>query len=160
MQLLISDANILIDLEEGGLLESFFRLPFKFCVPDVLFYEELEDQHGHLLELGLGILELQPASMIYAQEVAQRYGGPSRNDCFALALAKQEKCTLVTGDLALRKAAEKETVLVKGTLWAVESLVSYGMLSVDDAKASYERMEAGGRRLPWDMAYERLDQLT
>jgi hypothetical protein len=37
MQLLISDANILIDLEEGGLLEVFFRLPYQFSVPDILF---------------------------------------------------------------------------------------------------------------------------
>jgi len=28
MQLLISDANILIDLEEGGLLRQLFGLPF------------------------------------------------------------------------------------------------------------------------------------
>lgn len=54
MQLLISDANILIDLEEGGLLRQLFGLPYEFRVPDILFYEELEDQHGYLVDLGLG----------------------------------------------------------------------------------------------------------
>jgi hypothetical protein len=29
MRLLISDANILIDMEAGGLLEMLFRLPIK-----------------------------------------------------------------------------------------------------------------------------------
>ncbi len=53
MYLLISDANILIDLEEGQLLEVFFNLPYQFKVSDVLFHEELSDQHGYLLELGL-----------------------------------------------------------------------------------------------------------
>ncbi|WP_226970170.1 PIN domain-containing protein [Vibrio navarrensis] len=53
MYLLISDANILIDLEEGQLLGVFFNLPYQFKVPDVLFHEELSDQHGYLLELGL-----------------------------------------------------------------------------------------------------------
>ena len=37
MRLLVSDANIFIDMEEGGLLELMFKLPYEFCVPDVLF---------------------------------------------------------------------------------------------------------------------------
>lgn len=63
MYLLISDANILIDLEEGQLLGVFFNLPYQFKVPDVLFHEELSDQHGYLLELGLLLGELSPESM-------------------------------------------------------------------------------------------------
>ena len=42
MQLLISDANILIDMEEGELLPQMFQLPYNFSIPDILFYEELE----------------------------------------------------------------------------------------------------------------------
>lgn len=38
MQLLISDANILIDLEEGELLNELFQLPYQFKVPDILFF--------------------------------------------------------------------------------------------------------------------------
>lgn len=49
--MLISDANILIDLEEGQLLELFFHLPYQFKVPDILF-EELKADHGHLTEPG------------------------------------------------------------------------------------------------------------
>ncbi|WP_206434421.1 hypothetical protein [Iodobacter ciconiae] len=44
MQLLISDANILIDMEEGGLLASMFSLNYEFLIPDILFYEELAGQ--------------------------------------------------------------------------------------------------------------------
>lgn len=63
MQLLISDTNILIDMEEGELLTLFFDLPYKFCVPDVLYYEELEHQHSHLRDLGLGLKELSAESL-------------------------------------------------------------------------------------------------
>ncbi|MFV7710390.1 DUF3368 domain-containing protein [Shewanella algae] len=159
MFLLISDANILIDLEEGQLLEVFFRLPYRFKVPDVLFQEELSEQHGYLVELGLLLGELTPASMIYSLELRQKYNGPSMNDCFALALAKQEQCSLLTGDLALRKAARREAVLVKGTLWVVEELVTQGLLSVEDARAAYDRMEQAGRRLPWELARQGLANL-
>ena len=42
MRLLISDANILIDMEVGGLTAAMFRLDgYRFAVPDVLFAEEL-----------------------------------------------------------------------------------------------------------------------
>ena len=59
MQLLISDANILIDMEEGNLLAQMFQLPISFSIPDILFYEELEQEHEHLLELGLRLDELE-----------------------------------------------------------------------------------------------------
>ncbi|MFV3328184.1 hypothetical protein ACNFG0_17185 [Pseudomonas sp. NY15372] len=93
MQLLISDANILIDLEEGELLDELFRLPYQFTVPDILFFEELEAQHGHLLRRGLSLGELSQ------------------------------------------------------------------VITLDQAREAYERMRANARRLPWAMAYQRLDDL-
>ena len=53
MALLISDANIFIDFEDGGLLEALFRLPESVGVPDLLFEDELRDQHAHLVDQGL-----------------------------------------------------------------------------------------------------------
>ena len=114
-QLLISDANILIDMEEGGLLEAMFQLPFDFATPDILFFEELEEEHAHLPDLGLALKEVSSESMMYAMQLTGTYTQASSNDCFALALAKQEQCPLLTGDMALRKAAEKEAAIVKGT---------------------------------------------
>ncbi|MDX5327861.1 MAG: PIN domain-containing protein [Marinobacter sp.] len=159
MQLLISDANILIDLEEGGLLKQLFGLPYEFQVPDILFYEELEDQHGYLVELGLGLGELDEEGMRSAFEYTRKYNGPSRNDCFALALARQERCPLLTGDKALRKAAEKEAILVNGTLWVVEQLVIHSVVTIDQARNAYQRMKSSGRRLPWAVALQRLEAL-
>lgn len=83
----------------------------------------------------------------------------SMNDCFALALAKQEQCPLLTGDMALRKAAEKEAILVQGTLWVVEQLITHDVLSVEEAQAAYDKMAKAGRRLPWTLAKQRLTQL-
>jgi ribosome-binding protein aMBF1 (putative translation factor) len=37
MALVVSDANVFIDLEEGGILAPLFRLPEAIAVPDVLF---------------------------------------------------------------------------------------------------------------------------
>ena len=41
MLLMVSDANILLDIEVGELVATMFRLPYRFVVPDVLYAEEL-----------------------------------------------------------------------------------------------------------------------
>jgi len=159
MQLLVSDANILIDLEEGGLLTVFFELPYELTVPDILFYEELEEQHDHLLGMGLAVRELNSETMVYAFSLTQKASGPSRNDCFAIALAKQENCPLLSGDKALRKLADKELINTKGTIWVVSRLIEERLITVVDARSSYEKMKAAGRRLPWDIAERELTKL-
>lgn len=153
--LLISDANVLIDLEEGGLTVELFRLPYALTVPDILFIEELELHHGHLVDHGLQLRELTSDSMRYAQQLVRRYGGPSVNDCLALALAKQEACPLVTGDKRLRKAADQEQVEKRGTVWLLEQMLAHQLITVQQAEAARDLMRQAGSRLPWD----KLDQL-
>jgi len=55
-KLLISDANILIDVMAGGILEKIFSLDYEFAVPDVLFHEELREQHPDLPDMGPPVL--------------------------------------------------------------------------------------------------------
>lgn len=159
MQVLISDANILIDMEVGTLLDRMFQLPYQFMTPDVLFEEELKASHPHLLTLGLQLGELNPASIATVFELNGKYGGPSIHDCFALALAKQERCPLLTGDRALKNAAEREAVVVMGTLWVVEQMVVHAILTKAEALLAYDTMKANGSRLPWDMAKQRIESL-
>ncbi len=146
-------------MEAGGLLELMFQLPFEFKVSDMLYADELSHRHSHLLQLGLHQVELTPTSMLDAMRMTHAYAGPSRYDCFSLALAKQERCPLLTGDGDLRKAARKETVIVKGTIWLVEQMVEQCLISQETAKRAYQAMEAAGSRLPWNDAFQRLSKL-
>lgn len=115
MLLLISDANILMDVEVGDLIAPMFSLGYQFTVPDILYYEELEEQHAHLIDMGLQIRSLSAKSVERVQLLSQTYAKPGRIDLFALALAELERCPLLTGDAALRQAAEAEKIEVKGT---------------------------------------------
>lgn len=159
MLLLISDANILIDLECAKLSEAMFALGYRFGVPNVLFAEELEEQHAHLLALGLEALNLPAKVVADVERLAEKHRKPSRNDLFALALALSENCPLLTGDGALRAAAKKEGADTRGTIWLIEEMIRHGLLSVADGRAAYEVMRDQGRRLPWDEAQARLDAL-
>lgn len=145
-------------MEEGGLLEAMFQLPYDFATPDILFFEELEEEHAHLPDLGLALKEVSSESMMYAMQLTNTYTQASRNDCFALALAKQEHCPLLTGDMALRKAAEKEAAIVKGTIWLVTQLVVHQKINTEQAQDAYNQMKANGRRLPWAIAEQELEK--
>lgn len=156
MLLLISDANILIDIEIGGLVAPMFSLDYQFAVPDVLFYEELEEQHSYLLDMGLAARDLDEAMVASVAQMAEQYPRPGRNDLFALVLAAKEQCPLLTGDKDLKAAAENENVEVRGTLWLINEMVMAGKITVQVARGAYQRMRAHGRRLPWDTAEQML----
>lgn len=107
MLLLISDANILIDMENGNLIPVIFQLPYEIAVPDILFELELRERHSHLLQAGLKVKSLNSVSVKKTEFLTQQYPRPSIMDHFALALALQERCLLLTGDKDLRVAAKK-----------------------------------------------------
>ncbi|WP_258808432.1 PIN domain-containing protein [Pseudidiomarina sp. CB1] len=155
-QLLVSDANILIDMAEGGLLEQFFALPFEFIIPDILFEEELADEHPHFPELGLKLEVLSGELMVQAFEMITRHSKPSRNDVFAMCLAMNKGCPLLTGDRDLRVAAQQEGIVVKGTIGMVEAMIQHNIITAEQAKHSFQRMKEAGRRLPWELIEARI----
>lgn len=79
--LLISDASVLIDVELAGLSQAMFQLVHEFAVPDVLFAEELRDQHEALLALGLQLRPM-PATVIETSvRLRHRYAIRARTTC-------------------------------------------------------------------------------
>lgn len=151
MRLVVTDANIVIDLAAGGLLEDMFRLStVEFCVPDVLYVEELAENFGSLPGLGLKVLPLSSEGVGYVEELRQSFKGPSTNDLFALALAQTLSCALLSGDGALRELAQKENVEIHGTIWLIEVLLEAQIVSIQVVEAAYEAMRRDGSRLPWE----------
>jgi len=56
--ILISDANILIDMEVSDLLEHMFNLDFEFATTDFILHDELSANHSQLVDLGLKTIGL------------------------------------------------------------------------------------------------------
>lgn len=150
MRLLVSDTNILLDWDQAARLAVVFDLGATVIVPDVLLFEELMSMAARLHGLGLQTRSLSPESIVRALSLTTRHRRPSRVDLLALALAEQERCTLLTGDRHLRDAAEEEGVEVHGTLWIGERALERNVLQPEQLRAAYTAMRAAGRRLPWD----------
>ena len=157
MLVLISDANVLFDLEVGRIIERIFRLDATVAVPDVLFVEELAAQHADLVAQGLQVRQLSAEALIQVMNWQALYPKPSRNDLLAFALARQEGGILLTGDRDLRQAITAECIRpdgapveIHGTFWLMEQMLTEGVITDAEAKVSVERMKQGKRRLPWD----------
>ncbi|MFU8785485.1 PIN domain-containing protein [Aliidiomarina sp.] len=155
-QLLVSDANILIDMQEGGLLHVFFKLPYEFIIPDILFEEELADDHPDIPDQGLRLVELSGELMLSAMQMIDVYRKPSRNDIFAMCLAMDKRCPLLTGDKDLRDAAMREGIEVQGTIRMVSAMIDHELITKEEARQAYDLMRNAGRRLPWKRADESL----
>ncbi len=148
MQVVISDANVIIDIECCGLTIQMLSLPYQFLLPDILFQEELQHHHPGLLDKGFVEMSLNPESLSNSIELGKKYTKPSRYDCLALAAAIQEECPLLTGDKNLRKAAKQEEIEFKGTLWIMEELFISKLISLDQTIQAFEVMKEAGSRLP------------
>ncbi|HEX4839140.1 MAG TPA: PIN domain-containing protein [Rhabdochlamydiaceae bacterium] len=150
MQILVSDANVLIDIEHGSLLSPMFGMDTVFLVPDILFEKELKARHSHLLDLGLKVKTLSKEAVDIAKEFAAKYRRPSRMDIFTLSLAFHENCPLLTGDKHLRNAAYQEGVSVYGTIWLVKDMLEKKIIRLSTAHSAFEKMKDAGSRLPWE----------
>ncbi len=98
MLLIIRDANIVEDIDVGELVAPMPSLGDQIAVPDVLYYEELEDQYAHWLDMGLQTRTLSSKGVERVHSLARTYAGTGRNTLFALALAEIDNvhCSLET----------------------------------------------------------------
>jgi len=148
--ILVSDTSVLIDLERGSLLEAIFVLPHGFAVPDVLYHRELQGELGNrLVSLGLRIEEVSPQGV--ASAIGYRMHRPtlSAPDSLALALAKERRWTLLTGDSELRLLAAAERVECHGVLWVLDLMEQAGTPAIRLLRGGLEAMANHPRcRLP------------
>lgn len=161
MPLLISDANILIDMECGGLLHRMFELGHHFAVLDVLYEEELKDQHPELPGHGLQIVELSADGVTLGEQLIRDHGdrGASRNDLLSLALARQQNCPLLTGDRRLREICDAVGHAVNGMLWLIKEMHDAGLLTREEVVEAYQAMKQQRRRLPWPRVQAQLREM-
>lgn len=150
MPVLVSDTSVLIDLERGSFLESVFRLPFEFAVPDLLYKRELKDYGGSMLvDLGLRVEEVDDAAVALALTYRRTRRGLSLPDSFALALSKLRSWMLLSGDGLLRALARDEEVECHGVLWLLDRLHEHRILGRDALAEGLAHIAAHPRcRLP------------
>ena len=158
--ILVSDTSVLIDLERGGLLESCFKLPFVFAVPDLLYDRELANFGGpELIKHGLRVEELTKEEVEVAQRVRGTHSRLSLPDAFAYSLASVRGWTLLTGDGELRALAKAQQVPFFGVLWILDHLFDREVIEAALIVSGLETIAAHPRcRLPRPEIQARLER--
>ncbi len=156
---IMSDACVLIDIEQSELTAAMFSLPFQFAVPDTLYEKELSEKHSKLLQFGLIKKSMSGKRLAEVQKLYQQCREISENDWSVCLHSKYQKCLLLTGDRQLREKAEGLGIKVHGTIWLVEQMIDHKKISIEDTRLGFQCMkDSGNRRLPWDEVQKMLQR--
>jgi hypothetical protein len=102
---LVTDTNIWIDLDNGGILSEVFKLPYHFWVPDLAIPELIRPNWLTLQALGVKAQELRPELIQELFVLRSTFGPLSVTDLAAYLIARELNATLLTGDEHLSKLA-------------------------------------------------------
>ena len=162
MEYISSDTNIWLDFAVINRLDIPFKLPYTYIMNEDAVADELlspKDMKEALLGFGLKPVELSEEEFYLAEEYNSKYRKPSLYDCVALAIAKVRGIVLLTGDGALRKAAEQENVTVVGTIGLLDQAYEGEFISKPEYMACIKELlvNNGGKvRLPEEELQKRI----
>jgi hypothetical protein len=142
----VVDTCICIDIYHGNLLSVLHG--FKMVLPDVLAAELHEPPGTVFVNAGWQLRTFSGDEVAAVYTLTSRYKAPSVPDLFTLLAAKRDGIILLTGDRALRTAAEQEGVEAHGFLWLLDNLVGTQPLPPHQAAQSLRSVLAQGCRLP------------
>lgn len=152
--IVVSDANIFIDLCDSGVIEAFFEMPWKVHTTDMVYAEVLKPEHREKLKrhsTKLVIKEYNPVEfqkLVQFQIEMRKTCNLSIQDCSLLTYCMDTDYTLLTGDRTLRTKATERKVNVRGVLYIFDQMLSIGQISKEEAVSCLERLRSSNTRLP------------
>jgi hypothetical protein len=153
---LITDTNIWIDLDNGGILADVFSLPYHFLTPDIATAELIRPSWQTLQALGLVLQELDAEHVTELVQLRLSHRNLSIIDLAAFLLAKDLGATLLTGDSRLYELAFANELSVHGVLWLLDEIIRLGVFAPEQAIVALQKMLELGARLPPDECHKRL----
>lgn len=165
MEFISSDTNVWIDFRVISRLYLPFRLPYTYIMYTESITSELLTPVGFQAELtaaGLVGVDITIEEFMLAESWGRVYPRLSTQDRIALAIAKERKIILLTGDMALRKAADKEGVKIMGTIGVLDKLYEGEYITAEEYEyCLLELQKHNGKevRLPRAELQKRLDNL-
>lgn len=153
MEFISSDTNIWIDFSLINKLHLPFKLPYVYLMDKDAIEDELlspTNLKNDLIYFGLKQIEIDINELLLAEEYGKKYRKLSRYDRITLAIAKNRKIILLTGDKRLRNAAKEELVEVIGTLGILDRLYEFQLITLQEYNECLENLKKqnGKIRLP------------
>ena len=165
MEFVSSDTNVWIDFLVIARLQLPFLLPYTYIMYTESIDSELLSPSGFredLLEAGLVGVDITIEEFLLADSWGNIYPKLSIQDRIALAIAKRRNIVLLTGDMALRKAATEEGVSIMGTLGVLDQLYEGSYITSDEYEyclSEFLKRNGGEVRLPNSELKKRIEEL-
>ncbi|MBL0721326.1 MAG: hypothetical protein JJV88_01965 [Sulfurovum sp.] len=158
--LLVSDANIFIDLEKIGLLIEFSKLDIEISTSDFVFNELNDKQKMLVKSLSIDIYTLDSDELMIFFTEYQALGQVkiSSQDYSIYYFAKKYEAYVLSNDKALRKFSNNKSVDVKGIFYILDLIIEQSKLSRDDLHNSIALL-LNNSWLPKDEINKRLERL-
>ena len=150
MKYICSDTNIWLDFDAINKLNTPFLLPEKFIMYEESIHEELlypEYLAEQLLAKGLLPTNITTDEFFFAEKVVKAQPKLTRHDAIALAIAKERKICLVTGDRRLRAEAERHGVSCMGTIGILDRLAKLKLITLQEQHACWLSLRAENGRV-------------
>ena len=153
----VTDASILIDVVNGGVVHEMFQLPCIFLTSDLIADIELKNPpYSEYQSEGLRKKGLSKSQSEAIDEIRRSHKNLSIYDISAFILARDQKIILLTGDDALMNFAGSHGVEVHGILWILDELVTNELINKKEAARSLQQIIAHNSYLPKRECAERI----
>ena len=137
MNIVVNDANVLIDLVKLRLLPHFFGLQLVFYTTDLILHELHAEQVEELqpfIDAGtLHVIQLTDEELLETTRIRTEKRQLSEQDCSAIVCARKVDGKLLTSDNTLRKFASRKLLTVYGHLWVFDRMVEENTISPAEA---------------------------
>lgn len=181
-----SDTNVWLDFSVIGQANYPFLLDNTYYLSSITYHDEIDDSiklpintnnkerfneiREYIKENKILIIDATTSELKLAMKYHSEYKPPKINkaismqDSIALAIAKERKWILLTGDGGLRDAAKNEEVVCHGTLWIYDELLKNKLLSKKDYLDSMHKLlnaiENYKRHLPANEIQKRIETIN
>jgi rRNA-processing protein FCF1 len=160
MKVVVEDANVLLDLVNGGILALWLGAGFENCTTHLVWQELTITAQRQYVQtfVEAGLLQLEDIPSDWWGEISKHSEelGISIPDSSVWVLARERRAILLTGDSKLRRHVQRAGVEVRGVLWVLDHLVELGRLEPAGAANSLTMMISAGAFLPEDECSRRI----
>ncbi|MCU0848842.1 MAG: hypothetical protein MUD12_13235 [Spirochaetes bacterium] len=160
MKVLITDANILIDLLKTETADGFFKLACEILTTQAVLDECNDDQQKVLLKHvragGLSIYHLSVEDDDLVERLLAVNNGLSYADCTILHAVKSMNAVLLTGDRKLRMVTQNDDIEVRGIFWVFDEMLKQKVLDKREYNQKLLKLKDINRWLPEDEFAHRL----
>ncbi len=156
MQVVITDANIFIDLYELELLEPFFQLPYDINT-SVFVLEELEEECSQLIQAQCTILYMLDSDKSEL-DLLNWSSGFTFTDKSILYFAKQRQMLVFSGEKKMKKWCQKNKLESHGILFIFQKFIDEGIFSKTIMTEKLRELMDINHWLPTDVCLGLLDK--